>query len=101
MNNRFDQLIKGLLSLAVILMFTAALIAGQAHANLPVQAKATAEFGDPARTAINLNTEFLRKIESMPHLIDTILALPAGIGFCIDELTPGSGDSGGAVSPAR
>jgi hypothetical protein len=101
MNSRFDQLIKGLLSLAVILMFTAALIAGQAHANLPVQAKATAEFGDPARTGIILNTEFLRKIESMPHLIDTILALPASIGFCIDELTPGSGDAGGAVSAAR
>ena len=101
MNSRFDQLIKGLLSLAVILMFTAALIAGQANANLPVQAKATAEFGDPARTGIILNTEFLRKIESMPHLIDTILALLASIGFCIDELTPGSGDSGREVSPVR
>ena len=101
MNSRFDQFTKGLLSLAVILMLTAALIAGQAHANLPVQAKATAEFGDAARTGIFLNTQILQYIDSMSHLIDTLLALPAGIEFCIDELAPGSGDAGPAASPVR
>ena len=45
MNSRFDQLTKGLLSLAVILMFTVALVAGQARANLPADATATPAFG--------------------------------------------------------
>ena len=35
MQSRIDQITKGLISLTVMLMFTVALIAGQARANLP------------------------------------------------------------------
>ena len=79
MNSRFDEITKGLLSLAVILMFTVALIAGQARANLPAEVSRTPEFSLTTELNIILDAETLQKIEALPHVVDAILALPVEI----------------------
>jgi len=96
MNSRFDQLAKGMLSLAVILMFTVALIAGQARATLPADAAPLPDFGNTTRTGIIIDQEPLRKIDSLPHIVDSILALPIDVEFSIHELRrrAGNGDGG-------
>lgn len=93
MNSRFDQLTKGLLSLAVIIMFTAALIAGQARASLPVESDSVSEIGENIRTGIILDTASLRKFDSLSNIVGAILALPAEVELCIDVLTPRTSDS--------
>ena len=87
MNSRFDHLTKGLLSLAVIIMFTVALIAGQARANLPAEVSTTADFDLETRTSILFDAESLRKIRSLSYAVDTILALPIDIKLSILEQT--------------
>ena len=79
MNSRFDEITKGLLSLAVILMFTVALIAGQARANLSAKVSRTPEFSLATELNIILDAETLQKIEARPHVVDAILALPVEI----------------------
>ncbi len=93
MNSRFDQLTKALLSLAVILMFTVALIAGQARANLPAEVSTTADFSLATRVSIILDTESLQKIDSLLHVVDTILALPIDMELSINELTLRTGNA--------
>ncbi len=91
MNSRFDHLTKALLSLAVIVMFTVALIAGQARANLPAEVSTTVDFGLVTQTSILLDAESLRKIRSLSYAIDTILALPIVIDLGIREHTTQTG----------
>lgn len=79
MNSRFDEITKGLLSLAVILMLTVALIAGQARANLPPEVSTPHEFSLATELNIILDAETLQKIEALPHVVDTVLALPVEI----------------------
>ena len=93
MNSRFDPLTKGLLSLAVILMFTIALIAGQARANLPAEVSATSDFGLSTRMSVILDSESLSKIHSLPYAVDIILALPIDIELSIEELKLRTGNA--------
>jgi len=93
MNIRFDPLTKGLLSLAVLLMFTVALIAGQARANLPAEISATSDFALSTRSSVILDSESLQKIHALPYLVDTFLALPIDIELSIEELTLQSGNA--------
>ena len=76
MNSRFELHTKGIISLAIILMFTIALIAGQARANLPAEASVNTDFARATEVSIALDTESLQKIDALAHLIDTMLALP-------------------------
>ena len=87
MNSRFDLHAKGLISLAVILMFTVALIAGQARANLPAEAAANSDFARVTQTRVALDTESLQRIAALPRVVDTILALPIDIELRINGLT--------------
>ena len=98
MNSRFDHLTKGLLSLAVMLMFTIALIAGQARANLPAEVSASSDFSSATRLSIVLEHGSLQHLESLPYVIDTMLALPIDIELGIGELTlrPGNAEVGGS-----
>ena len=99
MNSHFDQLTKGLISLTVMLMFTIALIAGQARANLPAAATAAPDSGLATRMSIILDTELLRQIDWLPpHVVDTIFALPIDIEFSIKELRLRSGNAEDAGS---
>lgn len=79
MNSRIHQITKGLISLAIMLMFTVAFIAGQARANLPP--------GDSAKDdeAHEYNLSIMLDAESL--LIDTLLALPIDISIRINDLS--------------
>ena len=98
MNSRIDQLTKGLLSLALIIMFTAALIAGQARANLPVEVSPSIDFALATRISVILDSESLQKIRLLPHAIDTILALPIDIELRIYKRSLRSGNAENAGS---
>jgi hypothetical protein len=87
MNSRFDLHTKGLLSLAVMLMFTVALIAGQARANLPAEASASSDFAPVTRMSAILDAESLQHIESLPYVVAIILALPIDIELNFNGLT--------------
>ncbi len=87
MNSRFDQLTKVLLSLSVMLMFTVALVAGQARAKLPAEVSSARNFGLVTRMSITLESESLQKIDSLLYVVDAILALPIDIELSLDELT--------------
>ena len=65
MKSRFDQLTKGLLSLAVILMFAAAVIADQARANLPAEVPVPSIGSLPTHLIIILDNESLQIIDSL------------------------------------
>lgn len=98
MNSRFDQLTKVLLSLSVMLMFTVALIASQARANLPTEVSTARNFGLVTRMSITLDTASLQKIESLLQVVDVVLALPIYIELGLDELTLRTGKAKDAGS---
>jgi len=98
MNSRFDELTKVLLSLSVMLMFTVALIAGQARANLPTEVSTARNFGLVTRMSITLDIASLQKIESLLQVVDVVLALPIDIELGLDELTLRTGKAKDAGS---
>lgn len=87
MNSRIDQITKGLISVAVMLMFTVALIAGQARANLQANASAIDEIEAGPEMSVILDAETLRKLESLSHLVDVLIALPIDTDLGIDDLS--------------
>ena len=98
MNSHIDQLTKGLLSLALIIMFTAALIAGQARANLAAEVSPGSDIALATRMSVILDSESLQKIRWLPHAIDTILALPIDIEPRIYERSLRTGNAENAGS---
>ena len=101
MTSRTDQLTKGLISLAVLLMLAAALIADQARANLPAADAATADMTAGTRGGILLDADTLRKIDSLPYTLGRMLPLPIATDLCIDILLPESRGDNSANSPVR
>jgi len=87
MNKHFIQVTNGLVPVAVLLLLVVALVAGQARANLPHQVTAGAVPTLSAQTSIILNAEMLRKIESLPQIVDTLLTMSADIELTINLLT--------------
>jgi len=98
MNIHIDQLTKGLVSLTLMIMFTAALIAGQARANLTAEVSPTSDFTLATRMSVILDSESLQKIRLLPHAIDTILALPIDIELGIYERSLRTGNAENAGS---
>ncbi len=97
MNSRIDQITKGLISLAVMLMFTVALIAGQARANLPARESPVDELERPS-IAVKIDSDIHSKLESWSYLLDTFFALPIDIDirisdFSVDDDTPPDADA--------
>lgn len=86
MNKHFIQVTNGLVPVVVLLLFVVALVAGQARANLPHQVTASAAPTLSADTKIILNAQMLRKIESLPQIVDSLLTLPADIESAIGTL---------------
>ena len=104
MNSRFDLQTKGWISLAVILMFTVAFIAGQARANLHAEATPNSEFVHATEVSIALDTESLQKIEVLRHVVDTVFALPIDVELRINGLTlrtDGQDDAGAGDAPVQ
>ena len=87
MNKHFIQVTNGLVPIVVLLLFVVALVAGQARANLPGQVTAAAIPALSAHSVIIIDAATQRKIESLPQIVDTILALPADIEITINALT--------------
>ena len=98
MNSHIDLLTKGLLSLALMIMFTAALIAGQVRANLTAEVSPTSDFALATRMSVILDSESLQKIRWLPHAIDTILALPIDIELGTYERSLRTGNAENAGS---
>lgn len=94
MKKRFTQLTSGWIPISVLLLFTIALVAGQARANLPNEIKAAPV--PAAMTSINvvLNSDMLKKLEALPLVVDTLLALPSDVELSIDAriISPHQGD---------
>lgn len=86
MNSRIDQITKGLISLAVMLMFTVAFIAGQARANLPANELTIDDSKQRSDTGIMLDAESLQKLHTLTHLVETALALPIDIEILLNDL---------------
>ncbi len=98
MNTHIDQLTRGLVSLALMIMFTAALIAGQARANLTAEVSPTSDFAHATRMSVILDSESLQKIRLLPHAIDTFLVLPIDIELGIYERSLRTGNAENAGS---
>ncbi len=100
MNKHFIQVTNGLVPVAVLLLLVVALVAGQARANLPHQVTAAAVPTLSAHTTVILNAQMLRKIESLPQIVDTFLALPADIEVTISTLRLHSTHAAGGERPS-
>jgi hypothetical protein len=101
MNKHFIQVTNGMVPVVVLLLFVVALVAGQARANLPHQVTAAAPTLS-ADTKIILNVQMLRKIESLPQIVDSLLTLPADIEAAIGTLPlPSTNDADGERPSAQ
>lgn len=86
-----DQIYKGLLTLSVILMFAAALIAGQARGHVPADGAAGTGFAIDAEEGLLLDAGSLREFDTLPIEFDTALALPIVIELGREELSISGG----------
>lgn len=86
MNKQLMQIVYGFIPVSVLLMLSAALIVGQARANLHIEASAAAKYSMSAQSLVILNNHALKTMESLPQVIDKILAFPVGLETGIYEL---------------
>lgn len=84
MQKQFIQLTSGWIPVSVLVLFTAALVAGQARANLPNEIKAAPVPAVTTSVRIILNADVLQKLEALPIVVDTLLALPSDLGVSVD-----------------
>lgn len=87
MKKQHTKVSHGWIPVSLLVMFTIALIVGQARANLPNEVKAAPM--PVAATSINivLNADMMQKLESLSLLTDTLLALPFDLELTIDGET--------------
>lgn len=87
MNSRMENICKGILSLAVILLLAVAVISAQAHANLPADDIALEEFSVETGMGTLRGAESLPKLKNLPRAIDIGLALPIVVELGHDKLS--------------
>jgi len=102
MKKQFIRLTSGWIPVSVLVLFTIALIAGQARANLPGEIKATPVL-PVLTTSVNvlLSSNMPEKLESLPHMVDTVLALPSDLDVSVDATIVALRESGYGASPAQ
>ena len=83
MNKQFIQVTNGLIPVAVLALLSVAFIAGQARANLPGNATAAAIPVVTTGVSVLFSAEMLKKAESLPQVLEAILALPGEIELTI------------------
>jgi len=88
MNTRTPQLAKGLISLVFMLMLAAALVAGQARANLPGAAASPVRTESGRHDGLLLTAETLERISSFPALLGSAIPLPASVRSSLGLLKP-------------
>ena len=83
-------------------MFTVALIAGQARANLPAEATADSDFAHATSMSITLETKSLQNLDALSHVVDAIFALPIDVELRFDGLTlrTGATEDAGTDDPS-
>lgn len=87
MSKQFIQMTSGWIPIAVLALLAAALIAGQARANLP-QEHSPAPLSTapaPAPVKILLNTRMLQKLDVLPAVADRLLDMSINIELRIDN----------------
>ena len=84
MNKQFIQVTNGLIPVVVMALLAVALIAGQARAKLP--ALAASETVPAYSTSVNtllgpeiFGPELVRKAESLPYVVETMMTIPGQI----------------------
>ena len=85
MKKQFIRLTSGWIPVSVLILFTVALVAGQARANLPNEIKAAPMLPTTTSITVVLTSDMLRKLESLPLVVDTLLELPADLEFVYDR----------------
>jgi len=96
MSKRFIEITSGWIPVSVLLLFTAALVTGQAQANLPDEAKSSSMPAAAASFNFVLNKDTLRNVEAVPLVIDSILALPSEFELSIEaRILSGKDDASG------
>ena len=73
MRDRFIRYTSGWIPVSVLLLFTAAIVSGQAQANLPRQTRAAPP--PAASDSVGFSNDQLGRMQSRPLVVDTILAL--------------------------
>ncbi len=79
MSKQFIQMTSGWIPIAVMTLLAVALIAGQAQANLPNELRAVPAPAMTTSVKIVLNAQMLKRLESLPAAVDTLLAMPKDI----------------------
>jgi hypothetical protein len=77
MNKQFIQVTNGMLPVAVLVLLAIALIAGQARANFENDDLMVSNSTVATDTGVKFNAEMLKKAETLPHVMDAIVNLPA------------------------
>jgi hypothetical protein len=98
MKQQFIQLTSGWIPVSMLALFAIALIAGQARANLPNEIKAAPVPATTTSVSIVLNVDVLRKLEALPLVVDTLLALPSDLEGTLNTGLTSPFDSGGHSS---
>ncbi len=100
MSKQFIQMTSGWIPVVVMALLAVALIAGQAQANLPNELRAAST---PATTSVNivLSTQMLKKLDSLPAVVDALLAMPKDIELRIDTRILRGDISHEKVSPLK
>ncbi|GJL96043.1 MAG: hypothetical protein DHS20C05_24480 [Hyphococcus sp.] len=88
MNKQFIQVTNGLLPVTVLALLVIAFVAGQARANIPGKATAAASFATNGN--LTLSSDMLRKAESLPQVLETLMSLPTEFELNIRLLRKGT-----------
>jgi len=84
MHKQFIRMTSGWIPVSVMALLAVALIAGQARANLPKEIVSVQIPMATTSLGAALNAELLRKLESLPTSVNTLLIAPENIGRRFD-----------------
>jgi len=101
MSKQFIQMTSGWIPIAVMGLLAAALIAGQARANLPHEHRAVPVPAATAPVNIVLSTQMLKKLDALPTVVENLLAMPIDIELRIDTRILRGDVSQEKVSPLK
>ncbi len=84
MKKQFIQITSGWIPVSVLALFAVALIEGQARANLPDEIRAVPLPTVTTSVKVVLNADIVRKLEVLPLVVDSLLALPSDLEVSFD-----------------